>query len=386
MRLEMLLDRRSAWRDRMAPVRVLFVITLLSVGSLPTSLMSTVDGAVSLDTLEEIRENRIQIDPNRCDIPSKGTGPTVFKINDVPTDLVIASSRRPFHMIVSNVLRIILRDHLGIDRVVVRRLDPESNEFDQTEVLAQIRSNEVSRIPEKGDTLGHLPDALINVEVWRDSGYGADHGFSNKHSVFYAGSYAAQGLFGWWIPLVWMNSLPNVDGVPWDHYIILTMKQKVKSLSISSADLDPVIPDETSCESLKNHESLRPLLKSWKCNGKVLVSPVCANSQSSCATLLAADPLQQIGRGNVAELLSAQIEGISGGLVNLAFLGSNFDAFLLKRLDSAFAKTKGTLFFNWTPNTKTACDKPGGENLTLSTPYEARSLPKRRISCVSKIR
>ena len=377
--------QRLAPLEVMAPSHYFLAFLLVSFGSLPMTIRSSADGAIPPRQLEEIRDSQrqslIQVDPNQCDIPGFTRPSSDFQIDNVAADLVIATSRRPFHMIVSYVLQIVLRDHLRIGRVVVRPLDPAINQFNQTVVLSQIRSKEVGRIPEKGDYHGRLPETMINTEVWRDSGYGADYGFSNLHSVYYAGSLAAQGLFGWWLPRVWMESQSSGDGVPWDHYIILTMEMKVASLSIPAAELETIVPNHFSCQALKNEDSLRGRLKAWKCDGNILRSPACANAK--CATLLAADPLQPIGNGTVAELLSKQIEGISGGLVNLAFLGSNFDAFILKRLNASAALSKGTLFFNWTPNTMTACDEPGGDYLTLPAPYEAPSRKERRISCVS---
>ena len=367
-----------------AALQYLFAFLLVSVGILPVSINSSADGAVSKHQLEDMRQSRVQFNLDRCDIavPPSADTRRDFEVDGVSTDLIIATSHRPYHMIVSYVLQIVLRECKNIGRVVVRPLDPSINQFDQSAVLAKIRSKEIDRIPDSPN--GRFPESMINMEVWRDVGYGAGYGFSNLHSVHYAGSLATQGLFGWWIPRVWMNRQPNDDNIPWDHYIILTMKEKVKSLSIPAADLEPLIFDDFSCESLKRDASLRRRLRNWKCDGKVLQSPACAKDSSvACATLLAGDPFQRLGRGTLSELLSLQIEGVPGGLVNLAFLGSNLDAYVLRRLNVTVSAMKGTLFFNWAPNALTTCDAPGAEILTLDTPFEASSKPKYRLSCVS---
>ena len=348
------------------------------------SINSAANGAVSErhehEFREQIRESRVRLDWNRCDIPTSPNARRSFEIDGLPANLTIATSQRPYQMIVSYVLQIVLRDHFNLDRVVVRRLDPKINQFDQTEILKKIRSRDVPDDPAR-----RFPETMINVEVWRDSGYGADKSFSNFHSVHYAGSLAAQGLFGWWMPRVWMNQRRSDDGIPWDHYIILTMKDKVESLAIPASDLRSVISAKTSCEALKSHEKprIRRRLRSWECDGGVLRSPACQRETSPCATLLAADPLQLIGRGHLVELLTSQIEGIAGALVNLAFLGPNMEEFVLNRLNASVYPMKGTLFFNWTPNPLTACDSPGAENLTLDSPFEAKTRPKHRLSCVS---
>ena len=369
----------------LAPLRWLLACLLAGAGLLVLTLPASAEGALSRLQLADLRQNRVLFDLDHCGLPGSADAETTplrdFQLDGVGRDLVIATSTRPYHLILSYVLQIILRESQRIGRVVVRPLDPRLPPFDQRAVLAQLRSKEIDRIADAPTAT--YPDAMINAEVWRDVGYGAGYGFS--HSVYYAGVLATQGLFGWWIPRVWMNRRPK-DDPAWDHYLILTMKDKVRSLSIPATELDPVIPPAFSCATLRRDAQLGARFRDWDCDGGVLRSPACRRDPSvRCATLLAGDPFQWLGRGHLAQLLSEQIEGLAGALVNLAFLGSELDGFVLRRLNVTVSAMKGTLFFNWAPNVLTACDSPGAEHLTLETPFEAKSQPRHRLSCVSTL-
>ena len=132
--------REGASTHIWAPQHSLYAFLLLiSLGALPVSINSSADGAVSPQDLDNIRAKLVDFDLDKCAIQcdlkeAKGK----FLIDHVPTELTIATSSRPYHMIVSYATQITLRDCYKINDVQVRPIDPEINQFDQDQILTWV--------------------------------------------------------------------------------------------------------------------------------------------------------------------------------------------------------------------------------------------------------
>ncbi|ELU06196.1 hypothetical protein CAPTEDRAFT_136189, partial [Capitella teleta] len=245
--------------------------------------------------------------------------------------LTIESSDRDSHQIVSRILKILLEEVLGYEKVEIRS---GFNSINSTEAL-----NRISHC-DGCNASTFIPDVMINLEVWSPAGFNMEP-WIMRDLLVDAGPLGPTGRFGWFVPTEIVEQTWLTEHHVIDHWRALTVDHVTDRFTL-----------EDRMNYIRNHLSKPRSFESeetyCKCNRGILDENGCLGNHlpggdvENCALLLSSYP----GR---CDQLREQIMSLNLD-VAVSWIGPHLPKFITDRTE----RHEPTLFFNWIPNTLTA--------------------------------
>ncbi|WAR11683.1 IGF1R-like protein, partial [Mya arenaria] len=242
--------------------------------------------------------------------------------------IVLENSMRASHNITNHILKIILEEVVGYERVEIRTKDA----MNATAIM-----NRISGCPVTGcvaDEPPSRPETMVNTEVWMMAGFSRVP-WTKYGNIIDLGPLGPFGRLGWFMRSTTVDNLWKDDIIA-DHWRAL--------------NLNAVIRNFTLAESIETVKQLTRVGDSFYCNSAdcvegIYYGPKCnPNNMYTCSTLLASYPEMDMGA------LKAQVRNLKLP-VNIAWIGPHLQHFIHDRVSR---QNRPVLFFSWEPNTLTA--------------------------------
>ncbi|CAH1779810.1 unnamed protein product [Owenia fusiformis] len=254
--------------------------------------------------------------------------------------LVLENSSRLSHQLTNAILKILLEEKLGYNKVEFNNTGHQSN---VSEVLTRVAGCLGNSCPLLDDN-----KVVVNMETWVPPGYtiaSIDNSMIRAR-VTDAGPLGPFGRFGWYIPNSFVDQQWKDHELIVDHWRVLQVGRITDKLSLKNNDIREVLLSKMKRPGI--HRQQPYYCDSPKCIDGMLVADRCHRSrpEHNCATLLS----------SYTDLDSGQLEATIKNhdlKVNIAWLGEQLESFVTQCAEENIP----TLFYNWEPNVLTNGDE-----------------------------
>ncbi|KAI0225558.1 hypothetical protein LSAT2_023695 [Lamellibrachia satsuma] len=254
-----------------------------------------------------------------------------FYMNGQSLPITIETSDRASQQLSSHILRILLTEVLGYEKVEIRS---GYNSMNATHILNRIAGCNASCHLEPRMA---VPQTMVNLEVWMHAGFNLEPWLKYQQLVNF-GPLGPTGRFGWFLPVFtaeknWVTSQYIVDN--W------------RALKLDAVTSQFMLNDKHGL--IKNYLTHRDKSSNLRycsggsCTNGIFHGRQCQHYKNKCALLLTSYPELDMG------VLQSQINSLHLD-VSVAWIGPHLHSFVHQRTVNYLA----TLFFNWMPNTLTA--------------------------------
>ncbi|XP_060571812.1 uncharacterized protein LOC132729992, partial [Ruditapes philippinarum] len=244
--------------------------------------------------------------------------------------IVLETSKRASHNISNHILKILLEEVVGYEKVEIRTKDS----MNATKIM-----NRISGCPETGcleTTIQTRPETMVNTEVWMMAGFSRVP-WTSRGNVIDLGPLGPFGRLGWFMPSSTVDRLWK-DNIIADHWRALNLPAVIRNFTLAE-QIDRI--KNLTHTGDPNHKYY---CNSGDCVEGIYYGPKCSpTNMYTCATLLSSYPDMDMGA------LKAQIRNLSLP-VNIAWIGPHLRSFVYDRVSNNLP----VLFFSWDPNILTA--------------------------------
>uniref|UniRef100_V5IB68 Gamma-aminobutyric acid type B receptor subunit 2 n=2 Tax=Ixodes ricinus TaxID=34613 RepID=V5IB68_IXORI len=268
----------------------------------------------------------------RCFQPGKNypkPAPRIMYIKGQARTIVVETTRRPTHRLISHIFKILVTELLGYQNVTLR-LTNNSNVTDALRRITSCASPSPHNCSDNDD-----PQTMVNLELWLGPGYSLEPWLATGR-IIDCGPLGPIGRSGWFVPLSTVERFWEKHGMVLDHW------RSFRSPNVT------VLMNRLNDKLL--HEYTRtPDKTGFLCNASLCVNgiyepPICRKhkGKSPCATLIADYP------ESTYYMLTSEIESLKLR-VNVAWVGKRLEEYVT----TALARNESVVFYNWKPNTLT---------------------------------
>ncbi|XP_052822135.1 uncharacterized protein LOC106880693 isoform X4 [Octopus bimaculoides] len=253
--------------------------------------------------------------------------------NNHKAPIVIESSMRASHQIVSHVLNILLEEVIGFTNVIVKDIET----MNTTVMLNRIVGCPISS-SNLEDRMGwksckeNIKYTVINLEVWLSPVFDTRPWTKSKHVVD-CGPLGPYGRAGWFIPTDIATEFWS-QNIFIDHWRALRLPQVIArfSLNDSLSVLENVM-------TKRLNQGAEPLCKEKDCVNGFLLGPGCKYLSGGCLILLSSYPEMNY------HLLQSQINTLNLPVI-VAWIGHYLTDFVRQRAQRGLP----VLFYDWWPS------------------------------------
>ncbi|KAH6944374.1 hypothetical protein HPB50_002814 [Hyalomma asiaticum] len=254
--------------------------------------------------------------------------PRIMYVNGRAQHIVVETSQRPTHRLVTHMFYIMVTELLGyrdVTIVTTTSIDPESS-LQRLTGCVDINSCNV--------TDDHVPETMINLELWMGPSFDIKPWLRGDR-ITDLGPLGPLGRYGWYVSKQAAQEYWSKYNMVLDHW------RSYRSANLTS-QLDLLEDDK-----LQDHLSRGGYLCNFTgCRNGVYRSPLCDPLRDGkgvpCATLIADFP------ESTYALLKHQIETLKLR-VNVVWIGKHLNTYISKLLE----RKQPVIFFNWRPSSLT---------------------------------
>lgn len=254
--------------------------------------------------------------------------PRKMYIKGEPTSIVVETTQRTTHRLITQMFEIMVTELLGYGDVRIRRTD----RFDPDSAFQRLSG---CLCPNNCNaTTARAPESMINLELWMGPAYNPEQ-WLRTGLVEDVGPLGPIGRYGWYVSQSTVQDYWNNYTMVIDHWRAFRSPNTTSLLNrLGDIKLQKFL-NSTNASSCNFTD----------CRNGVYVPPVCmpGHVDTPCATLIADFPESSY------ELLKHLIESLKLR-VNVAWIGKNLDTYVGMMLD----KNEPVIFFNWRPSALTA--------------------------------
>lgn len=243
------------------------------------------------------------------------------------TPIVIESSMRASHQIVSHVLNILLEEVIGYTNVIVKDIET----MNTTVMLNRIVGCPISGMGWKS-CKENIKYTVINLEVWLSPVFDTRPWTKGKHVVD-CGPLGPYGRAGWFIPTDIANEFWSKN-IFIDHWRALRLPQVISRFSLidSLGVLENVM-------TKRLNRGAEALCKEKDCVNGFLLGPGCKYLSEGCLILLSSYPEMNY------HLVQSQINSLNLPVI-VAWIGHYLTDFVRQRAQRGLP----VLFYDWWPS------------------------------------
>ncbi|KAL4235040.1 hypothetical protein ACF0H5_006678 [Mactra antiquata] len=245
--------------------------------------------------------------------------------------IVLENSIRASHNITNHILKILLEEVVGYEKVEILNKDSMN---------ADVIMNRISGCPQSGcseTAVRSLPETMVNTEVWMMAGFSRVP-WTSRGDVIDLGPLGPFGRLGWFMPSFTVDSLWK-ESIIADHWRALNLPRVIRNFSLAE-QISYINNLTITGDPKQKHYCNTP-----DCIDGIYYGPKCGGPTNmyQCATLLSSYPDMDMGA------LKGQVRNLSLP-VNIAWIGPHLQSFVEERI----FKKLPVLFFSWDPNILTA--------------------------------
>ncbi|KAK8775171.1 hypothetical protein V5799_031484 [Amblyomma americanum] len=251
--------------------------------------------------------------------------PRIMYINGREERIVVETSRRPTHRLVTEMFKIMVTELLGYGNVSIvqtNNLDPESS-------LRRLTGCYTENLDDCNVSEDHVPETMVNLELWMGPSFDITP-WLKKNRITDLGPLGPLGRYGWYVSKQTVQEFWNKYGMVLDHWRSYRSPNMTSMLDLLE---DPKLQEHLSGSNdyVCNYSD---------CHKGVYRSPLCQPKRNApCATLIADFP------ESTYALLKYQIETLKLR-VNVAWIGKHLDPYVNNMREAG----KPVVFFNWRPS------------------------------------
>ncbi|KAM7283533.1 atrial natriuretic peptide receptor 2-like [Ixodes scapularis] len=255
--------------------------------------------------------------------------PRIMYIKGQARTIMVETTRRPTHRLISHIFKILVTELLGYKNVTVL-LTNNSNVMDALRRITSCASPSPHDCSHTDD-----PQTMVNLELWLRPGYNLEPWLATGR-IIDCGPLGPIGRSGWFVPLSTVERFWQHHGMVLDHW------RSFRSPNVTV--LMNRLHDKLLHEYTRTPDKTGFLCNASLCVNGIYEPPICRKHKRKmpCATLIADYP------ESTYNMLTTEIESLRLR-VNVAWVGKRLEEYVT----SALARNESIIFHNWKPNTLT---------------------------------